>query len=70
MDAIMHHLDSKLSYRWLWSNLLLLCKQRMHHKHKVELGIVVVFVGWMDSVFVTKVTPAPKVHRATLENAS
>ena len=30
-NAIMHHLGWKESYRWLWSNLLPLCKQGLHH---------------------------------------
>ena len=34
-------------------------KQRMHYRHHEELCIVVVFVGWMNSIklFVTMVTP-------------
>ena len=36
------------SYRWLSSNLLLLCKQLIHHRHQVALCTF--FVGWMDSL--------------------
>ena len=44
--------------------MLLLCKQRMHHRHQVELCSVVVLVGWTDSFkgFVSMVTPVPNLN--------
>ena len=63
LDCLVHHLDHnsmQLCTTWIQSEvwmamvqlLLTLCKQGMPHRHQVELCIVVVFVGWMDSLYV------------------
>ena len=55
-------------------DLLLLCKQMMHHRHQEDLCIIVVFfVGWMDSLKVLQIITyyinEASMH-ATPENAS
>ena len=80
LDCLVHHLDnSGMQFYTTWvgnkvihvdgdGQIRYLCKQRMHHRQQVKLCIVVALVGWTVSlkVFVTMVTPVPKINYESL----